>query len=167
MPVKWRTDSIAETLSNAGIKQRPIVVANLLLLASWLWILVCYIGMDGHEFMWGGLNPYYQCTIWAMYCLALLYAHLFVSTHFLLNVIVTSLVFALACGIRSLPTNLLIEFLVKKSKNGAGLEWIYKYRFLDLAVVNIFLLLAFEIVRDRVPVKLAINSPFIRQQHRR
>jgi hypothetical protein len=160
-PVKWRTNSGAGILDNVGIKQQPIVMANLLLLAIWMWILLCYIGMDEHGYMWKGLNPYYQCTIWSMYCLALLYARLFVSVNFLLNVVVTSLLFALAYTIRFLPTDLFIEYLVKKSNNGTRLEWIYKYRFLDLAVVNIFLLLAFEIAGDRVPLKWKPQKPII------
>lgn len=157
MPEKLKSNSGAEILDNAHVKQQPVVIANLLLLAIWLWILLSYIRMDEHEFMWGGSDPYYQCTIWAIYCLALLYARLFVSTYFLFNVVVTSLLFALACIIRTLPTDLLIECIVKKSNNRTRLEWIYKYRFLDLAVVNVFLLLAFEIVCDRVPVKWRPN----------
>lgn len=133
--------------------QQSVVKINLLLLSIWLWFLMSYFGMSKTEYMGIDTNPYYNMTMWAMYFLAILYARLFISRHLFFNVVLTTLLFMVAYRIRYIPTDWFEAYLLKKDKNRTPLGWTFKYRFLDLAVMNVFLLAAFGIVRGMVPVK--------------
>lgn len=155
LPVQWRTGGLDDT----NLKQQPVVIANLVLLAVWVWVLMAHVRLDKIEFEYSAYNLYYSGTLWTMYFAALLYARFFVSNNFLLNVVTTSVLFMLAFVIKHMPTDLLIEYLVKKSKSKTQIGWVYKYRFLDLAFVNIFVLLAFEIIRDILLVKRSDYNP--------
>lgn len=149
LPEKW----LVATALPGNVKRQTVVVMNLLLLVLWMWVLMSYVGMQKIEYYSLDISPSYELTVWAIYFGAIIYARLFVSNKFLLNVVVSSLLVMGAHYIRSIPTDLLISYLMKRSSSKDPLGWYYDYRFLDLAVMNIFLLLAFEIVRDLVPGK--------------
>lgn len=135
------------------MKRQQIIPINLVLLAIWTWMLMTYVTIYKTEVWLLDVNPYYDATIWVLYFLALVYAHFFVTRNTLLNLIITTLLFKIFLAIGFELVASYMHYLEKADKGKTPLGWTFKYRFLDIAIVNVLLLLAFEVVRVVIPVK--------------
>ena len=90
-------------------------------------------------------NLFYSCTLWILYAAALLYAHFFVAGKIIQNLLITTLLFLILQFFSVRLVNIFMDYLMAKDQK-TPLGWTYKYRFLDIFILNVFLLLAFEIV---------------------
>ena len=127
------------------MKKQQVITINLILLAIWTWILVSFVQMYKTEVYFIDSNPFYSCTLWLLYAAAILYAHFFVTKKIIQNLLITSLLFLILHFFSVRVVDLFMNYLMAKDQK-TPLGWTYKYRFLDIFILNVFLLLAFEIV---------------------
>ncbi|RBL93329.1 hypothetical protein [Chitinophaga flava] len=133
---------------------KPKVIAiNLLLLATWTYILMSFVTMHKTEVWLLDTNPYYGTTLWVLYFLSLFYAYFFVTRNIFLNLLITSLLFMVSFFIAFESVEVLMNYLIKMDKGKTPLRWTFKYRFLDIAIINVLLLVLLEVIRKFIPAK--------------
>jgi hypothetical protein len=133
--------------------KRKIIGISLILLAVWTWILMTFVTMYKTETWLLDINPFYGGTLWVLYFLALLYVHFFITRNIILNLLITSLLFAVSHFIAFELIEKFMNYLMKNDKGKTPLGWTFKYRFLDIFIVNVLLFLLLEVVRKIIPVK--------------
>ncbi|WP_143011365.1 hypothetical protein [Chitinophaga filiformis] len=127
------------------MKKQQVITINLILLAIWTWILVSFVQMYKTEVYFIDSNPFYSCTLWILYGAALLYAHFFVTGKIIQNLLITSLLFLILHFFSVRLVDIFMDYLMAKDQK-TPLGWTFKYRFLDIFILDVFLLLALEIV---------------------
>ncbi|WP_212001169.1 hypothetical protein [Chitinophaga sp. HK235] len=130
-----------------------IIAINLVLLAIWTYILMSFVTMYKTEVWLLDINPFYGTTLWVLYFLALFYAYFFVTRNIFLNLLITSLLFVVSFFIAFESVEVLMDYLIKKDKGKTPLGWTFKYRFLDIVIVNVLLLRSLEVIRKVIPAK--------------
>ncbi len=127
------------------MKRKQIIAINLLLLSIWTWILVSFVKIYKTEVYFIDWNPFYSRTLWVLYLGALLYAHFFITRKMIFNLLITTVLFLILHFFTVRVVDTAMDYLMSRDQK-TPLGWTFKYRFLDVFVLNIFLLLAFEIV---------------------
>lgn len=138
------------------MKKQQIIPIHLILAAIWTWILMKNVMMYKTAVYFINANPYYDATFWVLYFLTLIYAHFFVTRNILVNLVITSILFQVCSLIGCKLVEFYMGYLDYVDKGKTPYGWTFKYRFLDIPVVSVLLLLAFEVVRKVIPVKWRI-----------
>jgi len=128
------------------MKKQQVITLSLILVAIWTWILVSFITIYKTEVYFIDSNPFYGWTLWVLYLGALLYAHFFVIRNIILNLLVTTLLFlALRFFTIRLVDTFMNYLMVKDQRTPLG--WTFKYRFLDVFILTMLLLVSLEVVQ--------------------
>lgn len=127
------------------MKKQQVITLNLILVAILTWILVSFVKIYKTEVYFIDSNPFYSCTLWILYAAALLYAHFFVTRKIVVNLLITTLLFLVLHFFTVRVVDTFMDYLMAKDQK-TPLGWTFKYRFLDIFILNVFLLLAFEVL---------------------
>ena len=132
--------------------KQKIIWIELVVVTIWVTILFFAVTIYKTEVYFLDDNPYYEATQTVLLVLAFIYAHFFLTKKFLLNIILTLIVFFIAWIISVGSISYLMSYLMKIDKI-TPLGWTFKYRWLDLLMINVLLLVFFEFVRIILPAQ--------------
>jgi len=133
------------------ISKRKIITIDIILITLWTYILFSYITIYKTESWLLDINPYYKATLIVLYASALLYVQFYITPQKMLNLVITTFLFFVTWHFTSLIVDAYVGHLVKLDNQYTPLGWEFKYRFLDMFITNIAMLLLLEIFSRLLP----------------
>lgn len=131
--------------------RKKLVAINLITCSIVTFTLIFFAKIYKTEVEFLDFNPFYSLSLLTLFCLTLFYVNHFIINKPLIYFTVTTSVFLIAMIISIKMTNLFISFLVNENENLFG--WTFKFRFLDILLTNILILILLDLIRRFLSIR--------------
>ena len=125
--------------------KRKIIIADIVIILIWTTLLFFIGKMNKTEAMLLDTNPIYLISLTGILALIPIYTYFFITKRIVITLLLTFLSIVVATILSIVLVSSLIYFLQNKYYDGSAMGWTFKFRWLDLILVNFFSLTIIEL----------------------